>query len=391
MNINTQRALALALAFFCGFSLAGCGGGGGSGGGGSTARAAPVLPPIPARFTRGTLAQQLDRVGVVAETQRESVREQARTAATATPKAGSITQSSKVDGGNVTLDQIEASAGYTSGTTYTGGNLRVSVTNRRSGSWGTVGTADTILLSADITDDFGTLTEALRTVTKQTAGGGTVIVDTFNNRPITLSDTHTDYFVAGMWLFLPPDANDDPEIGAFFDSPLTLKPASDLENPRSAKYLGKAYGTFLEVKPNGQTENGYAEADVELTANFGSNPTIRGELTEVVTLDLGNPVASKIGGRPLLGNSEATSTLTLGQAAISKVAGGFFSGDTNASGAPDGATYTYSGKWAGQFIGTTVDDSGVGGTFGTTSSGNSDGYELTLIGWFGAEPESQKD
>lgn len=391
MNINTQRALALALAFFCGLSLAGCGGGGG--GGGSTARAAPVLPPIPARFTRGTLDQQLDRVGVVAENQRESVREQARTAAAATPRVGSITQSSNVDGGNVTLDQIEVSAGYTSGTTYTGGNLRLSVTNAngRSGSLFTVGTADTVLLSADFKDDIGRLTDTLRTVTKETAGGGTVIVDAYTNHVIS---TNTDYYVGGVWLFLPPDANDDPQIGAFFDSPYSLTPASYLQTSGSATYEGHAGGTFLEVKSNGETEHGVFRADAKFTATFGSSPTISGELTEVVDLDTSRAVVNgvvdqaRVLRRPLLHQRIGSSTLTLGQAAIRTTAGGFFSGDTHASGTHGVTTYTYRGKWGGHFYGP-PDDVRIGGTLGATGSGNDDDYELTLMGFFAAEPPQE--
>jgi len=77
---------------------------------------------------------------------------------------------------------------------------------------------------------------------------------------------------------------------------------------------------------------------------------------------------------PVAGNP----SLSLQSATISASAGGFFTGNTHAS----VGGYTYDGKWGGQFYGSQANSDG--GTFGGSTSGNPDGYELNFIGVFGA-------
>ena len=198
-------------------------------------------------------------------------------------------------------------------------------------------------------------------------------------RTETVSDT--DYLVSGTWLFVP-DGDDlsGLEIGAFADAPdAELTPASYLTTASSASYRGKGAGLYLEEEV--RTESGASvtdrragnfDADVTLDATFGDTPMISGRI-ENITVEAAQ-------------NMRIPDHLTLASSDISKAAGGFFTGDTSAVALKsDGInTYTYEGKWGGQFYGTEADY--IGGTFGASTADNpgNENYKASFIGTFNA-------
>ena len=193
-------------------------------------------------------------------------------------------------------------------------------------------------------------------------------------RTETVSDT--DYLVSGTWLFVP-DGDDlsGLEIGAFADAPdAELTPASYLTTASSASYRGKGAGLYLEEEV--RTESGASvtdrragnfDADVTLDATFGDTPMISGRI-ENITVEAAQ-------------NARIPNHLTLASSDISKAAGGFFTGDTSAVALkPDGInTYTYEGKWGGQFYGAAAGY--IGGTFGasTADNPNNENYKASFI------------
>ncbi len=189
----------------------------------------------------------------------------------------------------------------------------------------------------------------------------------------TVSDT--DYLVSGTWLFVP-DGDDlsELEIGAFADAPdAELTPASYLTTASSASYRGKGAGLYLESGDSvTDRRTGNFDADVTLEAAFDDTPMINGRI-ENITVEA-------------VQNVRIPDYLTLASSDISKVAGGFFTGDTSAVALKsDGInTYTYEGKWGGQFYGTKADY--IGGTFGASTADNpgNENYKASFIGTFNA-------
>ena len=85
--------------------------------------------------------------------------------------------------------------------------------------------------------------------------------------------------------------------------------------------------------------------------------------------------------RDIVGPVEGAPTLTLGTATIdSTTAGGFFTGDTSGTQRAGGTTYTYSGKWGGEFYGDAAQF--VGGTFGGVGTDGGTN-EVNFVGAFG--------
>lgn len=357
MNIKLRARYALTIIFA--FAVAGCGGG--SSGGGAAGVASTGVNDDNGSGTNPVRAQAAA----------------ARVTAFATPVEGSVTQSSTVsDSSGVTLDQVETTA------TYNGDDLRVSVTNRRAGSWGTAGTDDVLpddefsrsndLVGVNTGNDY-----RRRRFRKRDDSVGTVFVDVLTNR---LSAEQTDYLAGGVWLFVPRDvaAFDDIVIGAFADSSIAPTPASYLQTTATATYTGDATGFYAGVGvPEAYGGAPFIHkfvADASLTAAFGASPTIRGSIT-----NLGN--FANINGRSVFFRVAGDPTLNLLTTPIGNTAGGFFTGDTGGTHRIGGTTYNHAGKWGGQFVGDQA-QSAVG-TFGTTS-GNADGYELTFVGAYGA-------
>ena len=344
MKLQNQRAVALTL--FFAFALSGCGGGGGSSGGST-----PAGPSLENTF-----------VGNVNPANRAGATRSANTAASATPLRGSVTQSSNVDSSNVTQDQLSATA------SYSGNTLSVSVTNEVSGSWGTVSSGDVALRANNLMDTGSGNTYRERMIGKRIGTNGFVVVDTVTDR---LSAADTDYLVGGVWLYVPDEATPTPVIGAFLDGPDTnLTPAAYLTAEKAdATYEGDATGLYLGTDGE-ETFFGEFVADVELTLDFGTSPTVSGMVSNVNEIDFARDVRTPIAGNP---------TLTLGPASVANAApGGFFSGDTSGS---DTSGIRYTGKWGGQFYGDEAQK--VGGTFGGRSDTNADG--VSFVGTFGAQ------
>ena len=172
------------------------------------------------------------------------------------------------------------------------------------------------------------------------------------------------------------------EIGAFADAPnAELTPSSYLTTASSARYRGKGAGLYLEEEIRAESESGDSvtdrrtgnfDADVTLDATFGSTPMISGRIENIEV--------------EAVQNARIPDHLTLASSDISKMAGGFFTGDTSAVALKsDGInTYTYEGKWGGQFYGTEADY--IGGTFGasTADNPNNENYKASFIGTFNA-------
>ena len=341
------------LAFVFAFALAGCGGGGGSSGGGGGGG--------------GSTASMMPDALLNIEANRTSVNTQTKAAVAATPNEGSVTQSSTVDGNNVTIDQVEATA------TYNGGNLRVSVANQRSGSWGTVDSGDALfrsntLVGTNTGDDYR------ERFLGKTDSNGTVYVDVFTNR---LSAADTDYLVGGVWLFIPSDATavSDFQTGAFTDGSIALTPTAYIQTTRTASYQGDATGLYTEVD-GGLSRIGEFAGNVSLNASFGTSPTVSGTISDFVDID-----STRIILTPVVGNP----TLNLGSASIDASDGGLFTGDTSGIHRVDNTTYNYAGKWGGQFYGDEAQN--AIGTFGASTSGNVDGYELSFVGTYGTNKQ----
>ena len=346
MKLQNQRAVALTL--FFAFALSGCGGGGSSGG--STPTASTGTPAGPS--LQSTVIGNVNPAGAT---------NSANTAASATPRSGSVTQSSNVNSSGVTQDQLSATAAYS------GNTLRVSVSNGASGSWGTVSSSDVALRANNLMGTRSRNTYRERMIGKRIGTNGFVVVDTFTDH---LSAADTDYLVGGVWLYVPDEANPTPVIGAFMDGPdANLTPAAYLTAEKAdATYAGDATGLYLGTD-SGETFFGEFVADVELTLDFGTSPTVSGMVSNVNEIDFARDVRTPIAGNP---------TLRLGPASVANAAGGFFNGDTSGS---DASGLRYTGKWGGQFYGDQAQK--VGGTFGGMT--DTDAYDLSFVGTFGAQ------
>ena len=344
-RVGAKDISALLLCGFLALLLTGCGGGGSSK---STAT--------------GETSLQSTVVGNVSTANSPAATTSASIAASAIPVGGSVTQSSNVDGSRVTLDQVSATA------TYSGSTLRVSVTNGRTGSWGTVSSGDVALrTNNDLVGTSSGDTYRERAIGKRIGTSGLAVVDVFTDR---LNAANTDYLVGGVWLYIPDGANPTPEIGAFVDGPDTnLTPAAYLTAEKTnATYQGDATGIYLG-DDSGTVIAGEFVADVELTLDFGTSPTISGRVTNINEIDATRTSLDPVAGNP---------ALNLGTASIASAAGGFFTGDTSGV---DASSRNYIGKWGGQFYGDQAQK--VGGTFGGMTD-NAD-YDLSFVGAFGAK------
>jgi len=347
--MQTSNAARIALTFLFALTLAGCGGGGGSSGGGGGASSGGV--------SLNTLRTTVDTA---------TARSAARDFAGATPRSGSVTQTSNTNNAGVTQDTIAADA------RYSGGELVVTVSNTGSGGSVALGndgnSPGSVVLARGNTVGQTGRTYRSRVLGRATAGG-IALAQVFTNR---LTQSDTDYLVGGVWLFVPQGATStrDLEVGAFADGPdANLTPAAYLSSASTATYRGDAYGLYLGRSADVGEYGGEFDANIRLTATFGGAPTISGSVSDVYVRDIGDTSFEALVGNP---------SLTLQSATISASAGGFFTGNTHTS----VAGYTYTGKWGGQFYGSQADS--VGGTFGGSTSGNADGYEESFVGVFGA-------
>lgn len=349
--MQANNVARIALTFFFALTLAGCGGGGGSSGGSASSGNGVSLDAL--RTNLETPA--------------------ARTAggnfADATPRAGSVTQTSNTDNAGVTQDTIAADA------RYSGGELVATVSNTGS-SGGTVALGNdgnnpgtvVLLRENNLRSLSGRRYRGLFLGRPTSSGIAFAVVTTDR-----LTQSDTDYLVGGVWLFVPQGATStrDLEIGTFADGPdANLTPTAYLTASSTATYRGDAYGLYLGRRADASEFGGGFDANIRLTANFGGTATISGSISDVYVSGIGENTIEPLPGNPSLFLQSATID--------GASAGGFFTGNTRAA----VAGYTYSGKWGGQFYGSQADT--VGGTFGGSTSGNADGYEESFIGVFGA-------
>lgn len=247
----------VALTLFFASALAGCGGGGGSSGGSGGG------------VSLNTLGDSVDT---------PATRTAARNFAGATPRSGSVTQTSNTDNNGVTQDTIAADARYSAG-----GELVVTV--RRTDSenaaiaLGNDGNSPgTLVFGRD--DNFRSLNDNRyrRRILGRATAGGIAFTQVFTDR---LTQADTDYLVGGVWLFVPSGAAStrDLEIGAFSDGPdANLTPAAYLTTAATATYRGDAHGLYLGTGASDEL-GGEFQGDVSLTATFGNTPSISGSIS----------------------------------------------------------------------------------------------------------------
>ena len=350
-------------------------------------------------------------------------------AAEATPRAGSVTQSSNVDSSGVTTDQVEVTAEYgasqprfsvRNGTEWSigmgeGNPSPISDTTppwkgaelSKGVNGGTVyveaytdidapttipgqgGTPVTLRDDPDGTRyQWASLNNRMRSPGTRNgvdgifscsgtcpSFGGNVVNWSGTNWIFTptsttqTQQTDTDYLSGGVWLFVANDATsaDDYVFGAFGDGSDPFNQSNIMALQGSATYEGGATGVYSE-KTAESTSIGYFDGDVELTANFGGASalgTISGSITNF-----------EVDGEPTDG------VLNLGAANIGSQDSGFFQGAV--TGSDDEGMYE--GNWGGQFFGNGESDGkpgSVGGTFG----GHSTDDAVNFVGAFGAHKQ----
>ena len=184
-----------------------------------------------------------------------------------------------------------------------------------------------------------------------------------------------DYLAGGVWLYVP-ESGDAYQFGAFVDGGQPFSQSRIEGLTGTATYAGDATGIYVEKESStAAAEIGYFDADVTLTAHFGTNAelgTIGGVIDNFVEESTDEAV---------VGNPE----VTLRRADIGSANSGFFKGDTTAT--VSGREFT--GKWGGQFYGNgataTAHPGSVAGTFGGAAPENADdGYEASFVGVYGA-------
>ncbi len=184
-----------------------------------------------------------------------------------------------------------------------------------------------------------------------------------------------DYLAGGVWLYVP-ESGDAYQFGAFVDGGQPFLQSRIEGLTGTAKYAGDATGIYVEKESStAAAEIGYFDAEVTLTADFGTNAelgTIRGVIDNFV---------EESTDEAIVGDPE----VTLRQADIGSADSGFFKGKTTAT--LSGREFT--GKWGGQFYGNgataTAHPGSVAGTFGGAAPENADdGYEASFVGAYGA-------
>ena len=337
-NFKIQQILPTAIASIV-LLLSACGGGG------STAR----LNDAPQVFASAATTN--------------SVQRNVSAAALATPKAGSVTQSSNVQGG-VTVN-----------------SMRINVTKGPARSIGftiqeTVSGSPSNFLSST------TAGVDVNADPPESTGFQSIQADftSTNRRVWTLIFTNINtianpqlWLAGGLYIEMPGQGQSGTgEFGAFFNGgqPFT-NPIEAITG--QATYDGDAVG-IGRLSGIGSTGEiiAFASDNVRLRANFGDASalgSIEGTITGI-TFAPDSDAPETLAG-----------TLTLGTATLTGDNSGFFTGNTSYS---EGA-WSGAGKWGGQFYNNGAQPGNVGGTFGiefdnsvdTTRSGE-------LIGVFGA-------
>ena len=352
-------------------SLVACGGGGGgsgvTGGGNDDNGTPPLTPPTPEQV--------------------------AADAANAIPKEGSVTQSSRTDNDNVTLDQVQVS-----NIVHTADNSGVEFTVLNPTGWGTI-THNTDEDTTDFamrpdTKVTGTDGREYAVATRgKTVSDGIVIIEVFSDvKTFTEGGGADDYLAGGMWLYVPDfDENegklpdDFVEIGAFVDgkNPTDFARTGFVTRTGEATYNGDAAGLYYRREESKAPDVGSFTGSVELTAEFNSESdiSVSGEVTNIMLENFDRSVTIPAG-----------ISVTLDDASFNPVdpdGGNFFTGDTTGSG--EGIDDELTGSWGGQFYGADADK--VGGTFGISGNVPADldtrtpAFTLSAVGAFITEED----
>ena len=429
--MNLQR-LACTLFMMTTMALAGCGGGGG--GGGSMTGMMETPTPTPETPTPTPDGGSMPSVSVfddltVTQEVADNIVTAIGKAASAMPRAGSVTQSSNVDSSGITTDQVDVTAEY-------GANVpRFSVRNGTAWSIGMgegnpspisdTGAAlskgvngGTVYVEAytDIVaptttpvsgqtmrlDDLpagtplmvtldtlnarrgpGTLNGVSGTFHCDQAGGGSCPVRFISSGGVTgtnfsgtdwmftpqgtttTTESDTDYLSGGVWLFVPDNATSADDY--------VFGAFVDGSDPFDQANLVALQGTAIY---RGDAAGVYSATDDQSTEIGSFNGDVE-LMADFGASDLGTISGSitnfEVDGEPDDG------TLNLGTAPIGSQNSGFFEGAV--TGSDDERMYV--GNWGGQFFGNEESDGkpgSVGGTFGGRSTDDA----VNFVGAFGA-------
>ena len=172
----------------------------------------------------------------------------------------------------------------------------------------------------------------------------------------------TDYLAYGLWVYVPTTGA--PEIGVFMDSNDGAR--FDGDNiaglTGDATYTGVAGGIYTDNLAGQEGEVSSFNGDVDLTATFDTN-TVLGSISGTIT-----------NLRDIDDNVYQGAAIVLESADLSADSGGFFTGDTSTS-ATVVPGETFEGRWGGQFFvengdGATDYPGNVAGTFGLANEDN---------------------
>ena len=308
-----------------------------------------------------------------------------RTAATALPKFGSVTQSSNVDANGRTTDQASV--------TFDGTTAEV-----------TVDQADSPTFSFDSSDDAWR-TGTIASTASYVPPGQTDVRYSYHIHEASESlffasyiergwGDSTNWYVRGYWLrgdsnpYLP-EQEADVELGAYIDSPeIDSASPPTLPSAGTAMYAGDAKGVYYHNTAGGGKEIGQYIGDMTLNIDFatgvldyctgctedtllyGTFVSADGEVTRFdgVRNELIYRATAVVQSDGTFETQNATLTRTVDSqrspvASSSGTLGGTFSNIPDAEGNPravmgtGGGEYSYengdSGAWVGSFIGTT--------------------------------------
>ena len=322
--------------------MGGCGGGGGD-------DLSPAASETSSSGGSVSIAGTTTRLGSLSSTNSGYVAGSAGKVANARPKAGSVTQSSNVDGSGITVDSVQVAVNY--------GSTRREFSIRNGSSW-SISTADgSPKAAAD--SDFG------QELHKRINNNSSLYVLVFSDIE---SASDTDYLAAGIWGFVPDSARNanDVTFGAFADGSDPFNQGNLTALTGAASYFGGARGMGIHSNAD-DAQVGEFTGEVRLQADFGNASalgTIGGSITDLESGD------EDIGG-----------SLTLGSANIGSSNSGFFDGRLSGR----VGEIDFIGRWGGQFFGNGQTDNkpgAVAGTFGGTGSSGSD--KVSFVGIFAA-------
>lgn len=294
-----------------------------------------------------------------------SVRQNVSTAATTTPKAGSVTQSSNEQGGvTVNSMEIDVRKGPARGIVFT---IQETIPGTPSGLFLSSTTAG-VEVNADTPDRTG-FQPVQADFVSNSRRVWTLIFTNIN----TITNANL-WLAGGLYIESTGQGQSrSDEFGAFFNGgqPFT----NNITNlSGTATYEGEAVG-IGRISGFGSTDGqilAFASDEVRLVADFG-DATALGSISgriRGIQFDPDSDEAETLDG-----------TLELGTAPLRSEHSGFFTGDTSYR----EGDWTGSGKWGGQFYNNGEFPGNVGGTFGMSFSNTEGDTTGELIGVFGVD------